>query len=59
MEKGEMKTLEIKRNIQRQYKEPRWVENQKAIYAKIRGIPLGWGPRQKLGIIPEEEGDSQ
>ena len=22
------------------YKEPRWVENRKVIYAKIRGIPL-------------------
>ena len=24
---------------------------------KIRGIPLGWEPRQKLGIIPKEEED--
>ena len=24
---------------------------------KIRGIPLGWEPRQKLGIILEEEQD--
>ena len=24
---------------------------------KIRGIPLGWEPRQKLGIIPREEED--
>ena len=24
---------------------------------KIRGIPLGWEFRQKLGIVPEEEED--
>ena len=24
---------------------------------KIRGIPLGWEPRQKSEIIPEEEED--
>ena len=35
---------------QKQYKEPRWVENRKAIHAKIREIPLGRRPRQKLGI---------
>ena len=26
--------------IQRRYKEPRWVEKQKVIHAKVRGIPL-------------------
>ena len=36
--------------VQRRYKEPRWVENRKAIHAKVRGIPLGRGHRQKLGI---------
>ena len=36
--------------MKRRYKEPRWVENRKAIHAKVRGIPLGRGPRQKLGI---------
>jgi len=42
MEKGEIKEKDQKvRNIQRRYKEPRWVENLKVIHAKIRGIPLG------------------
>ena len=35
---------EKKRNIyiyiQRRYKEPRWVEKQKVIHAKVRGIQL-------------------
>ena len=39
-----------KKKVQRRYKEPQRVENQKAIHAKIRGIPLGRGPRQNLGI---------
>ena len=32
---------EKRKKVQRRYKEPRWVENRKAIYAKVRGILLG------------------
>jgi len=32
---------EKERDIQRGYKKPQWVENQKAIHAKIKGISLG------------------
>ena len=42
---------------ERRYKVSQWVENRKATHAKIRGILLGWEPRQKLGIIFEGEKD--
>ena len=48
--KEKIKKMKKKKKVQRRYKEPRWVENRKAIHAKIRGILLGRGPRQKLGI---------
>ena len=41
---------ERKKKVQRRYKESWWVQNRKAIHAKVRGILLGQGPRQKLGI---------
>ena len=51
--KRKKKEIYIYIYIQRRYKEPRWVEKQKVIHAKVRGIPLSWGPRQKLGIERE------
>ena len=48
--KGKEKKKREKKKVQRRYKESRQVENQKEIHAKIRGISLGQGPRQNLGI---------
>ena len=48
--KGRKKMMKKWKGDQRQYNEPQWVENQMAIHAQVKGIPLGRGPRQKLGI---------
>ena len=39
-EKKKKRNIYIYIYIQRRYKEPRWVEKQKVIHAKVRGIPL-------------------
>ena len=48
--KEKKKREKNEKKVQRQYKESWWVENRKEIHAKIRGISLGQGPRQNLGI---------
>ena len=49
----EERKINNKKRWKRLYKVPQWVENRKVTHAKIRRIPLGWKPRQKLGIILE------